>query len=78
MITRAPYGYRLIPKTENCGARIEINDAEVDVVPRIYDYLREGLKMNAVSRRLDAEGVRPRCLASSLSRAYQQASRLVR
>ena len=31
------------------------------MVRRIYDYyLREGLKMNAISRRLDAEGVRPR------------------
>ena len=61
MITRAPYGYRLIPKTEGCGARLEIDDAEADVVRRIYDYyLRQGLKMNAVSRRLDAEGVRPR------------------
>ncbi len=61
MITRAPYGYRLIPKTETCGARLEIDDAEADVVRRIYDcYLREGLKMNAISRRLDAEGIRPR------------------
>lgn len=61
MITRAPYGYRLIPKTEVCGARLEIDDAEANVVRRIYDYyLREGLKMNAVSRRLDADGVRPR------------------
>ena len=61
MITRAPYGYRLIPKTEACGARLEIDDAEAGVVRRIYDlYLREGLKMNAISRRLDAEAVRPR------------------
>ena len=61
MITRAPYGYRLIAKTEACGARLEIDDAEADVVRRIYDlYLRGGLKMNAISRRLDAEEVRPR------------------
>ena len=61
MITRAPYGYRLIPKTEACGAQLEIDDAEAGVVRRIYDlYLREGLKMHAISRRLDAEAVRPR------------------
>ena len=61
MISRPPYGYRLIRKTEACGARLEIDEAEAAVVRRIYDlYAREGLKMNAVSRRLDAEGVRPR------------------
>ena len=61
MISRPPYGYRLIRKTEACGARLEIDEAEASVVRRIYDlYVREGLKMNAVSRRLDAEGIRPR------------------
>ena len=61
MITRAPYGYRLIRKTETAGARLEIDDAEAAVVHRIYDlYVREGLPMNALSRRLDAEGARPR------------------
>ena len=61
MISRPPYGYRLIRKTEACGARLEIDDAEAVVVRRIYElYVREGLKMNAVSRRLHAEGIRPR------------------
>ena len=61
MITRAPYGYRLIRKTETSGARLEIDDAEAAVVRRIYDlYVREGLPMNALARRLDAEGWRPR------------------
>ncbi len=61
MISRPPYGYRLIRKTEACGARLEIDEAEASVVRHIYDlYVREGLKMNAVSRRLDAEGIRPR------------------
>ncbi len=61
MITRAPYRYRLIRKTETAGARLEIDDAEAAVVHRIYDqYVREGLPMNALSRRLDAEGARPR------------------
>ena len=61
MITRAPYGYRLIRKTETSGARLEIDDAEATVVRRIYDlYVREGLPMNALARRLDAEGWRPR------------------
>ena len=61
MITRAPYGYRLIRKTETSGARLEIDDAEATVVRRIYDlYVRKGLAMNALARRLDAEGWRPR------------------
>ena len=61
MISRPPYGYRLIRKTEACGARLEIDEAEAAVVRRIYDlYVREGLKMHAVSRRLDAEGIPPR------------------
>ena len=61
MISRPPYGYRLIRKTEAYGARLEIDEAEASVVRHIYDlYVREGLKMNAVSRRLDAEGIRPR------------------
>ena len=61
MISRPPYGYRLIRKTETCGARLEIDANEAAIVRRIYDlYAREGLKMNAVSQRLDAEGVRPR------------------
>ena len=61
MISRPPYGYRLIRKTETCGARLEIDAGEAAVVRRIYDlYAREGLKMNAVSQRLNAEGVRPR------------------
>ena len=61
MISRPPYGYRLIRKTEACGARLEIDEAEASVVRHIYDlYVREGLKMNAVSRRLDAGGIRPR------------------
>ena len=61
MISRPPYGHRLIRKTEACGARLEVDEAEASVVRRIYDlHVREGLKMNAVSRRLDAEGIRPR------------------
>ena len=65
MISRPPYGYRLIRKTEASGARLEIDEAEATVVRRIYDlyvreYVREGLKMHGVSRRLDADGVRPR------------------
>ena len=61
MISRPPYGYRLIRKTEVCGARLEIDEAEAVVVRHIFDlYVREGLKMNEVSRRLDAEGLRPR------------------
>ena len=61
MLSRAPYGYRLIRKTETCGARLEVDETEARVVRRIYDlYVREGLKMHEIGPRLDAHGVRPR------------------
>ena len=61
MLTRAPCGYRLIRRTETCGARFEIDETEAGVVRRIFDlYARDGLKMHQVAPRLDAEGLRPR------------------
>ena len=61
MLTRAPYGYRLIRKSETCGARVEIHEAEAAVVRRIFDlYVREGLKMHEIPQQLDAQGIRPR------------------
>ena len=61
MLTRAPYGYRLIRKTETCGARLEVDDTEARVVRRIFGlYVRDGLKMHEIGPRLDAQGVRPR------------------
>ena len=61
MLTRAPYGYRLIRKTETCGARLEVDDTEARVVRRIFAlYVRDGLKMHEIGPRLDAQGVRPR------------------
>ena len=61
MLTRAPYGYRLIRKTETCGARLEVDEAEARVVRRIFGlYVRDGLKMHEIGPRLDAQGVRPR------------------
>ena len=61
MLSRPPYGYRLIRKTETCGARLEVDETEARVVRRIYDlYVRAGLKMHEIGPRLDAQGVRPR------------------
>ena len=61
MLSRPPYGYRLIRKTEACGARLEVDDTEARVVRRVYDlYVRDGLKMHEIGPRLDAQGVRPR------------------
>ena len=61
MLTRAPYGYRLIRKTETCGARFEIDEAEARVVRRIFDlYVRDGLKMHQIAPRLDEESLHPR------------------
>ena len=56
MLTRAPYGYRLIRKTETCGARLEVDDTEARVVRRIFGlYVRDGLKMHEIGPRLDAQ-----------------------
>ena len=61
MLTRAPYGYRLIRKTETCGARFEVDETEARVVRRIFDlYVRDGLKILQIALRLDAQGLRPR------------------
>ena len=60
-LTRAPYGYRLIRKTETCGARFEIDETEAGVVRRIFDlYAGEGLKMHQIARQLDEEDLSPR------------------
>ena len=37
MLTRAPYGYRLIRKTETCGARLEVDDTEARVGRRNFE-----------------------------------------
>ncbi len=61
MLARAPCGYRLIRKTETCGARFEIDETEARVVRRIFDlHVRDGLKMHQTARRLDEEGLHPR------------------
>ncbi len=61
MLARAPCGYRLIRKTETCGARFEIDETEARVVRRIFDlHVRDGLKMHQIAPRLDEEGLHPR------------------
>ena len=61
MITLAPYGYRLIRKSETCGARLEVDAAEAGTVRRIFGlHVHKGLKMRETGALLDAEGVRPR------------------
>ena len=61
MISRPPYGYDLIRKTETCGARLVINEAEAAVVRLIFKrYIQKGGTMMAVARHLRAMGYVPR------------------
>ena len=61
MISRPPYGYDLIRKTETCGAQLVINAAEAAVVRLIFSlYIQKGGTMTTVTRKLRALGYVPR------------------
>ncbi len=61
MISRPPYGYDLIRKTETSGARLVINASEAAVVRLIFKlYTEPGGTLPSVARKLDALGHPPR------------------
>lgn len=61
MISRPPYGYDLIRKTETSGAQLVVNEAEADVVRLIFSlYIQKGGTMKVVTRKLRAMGYMPR------------------
>jgi site-specific DNA recombinase len=55
---KAPYGYRRIPRDATGPARLEVFEAEVAVVHRIYDdYVNGGLSIRHIMRALNTEQI---------------------
>lgn len=58
VLSGAPYGYRYIRKTDEAPASYQVNDAEAQVVQRVYEmYTVVGLSIGEIARRLNAQGV---------------------
>ena len=54
----APYGYRYVKKSETAAAYYEIVDAEAEVVRLVFEsYIRQGLSINAIARRLNERDI---------------------
>ncbi|HVA63487.1 MAG TPA: recombinase family protein [Terriglobales bacterium] len=55
---RAPYGYRLIRKTDHTPQQLAVDEAEAEVVRTVYRWLvEEALPTAAIARRLNAQGI---------------------
>ena len=58
VLSGAPYGYRYLRKTDEAPASYQVNDAEAQVVQRVYEmYTVVGLSIGEIARRLNAQGV---------------------
>ena len=58
VLSGAPYGYRYIRKTDEAPAAFVVEEAEAQVVRRVYEmYTVEGLSMGEITRRLNTEAV---------------------
>ena len=58
VMSGAPYGYRYIRKTDEAPAAYAVEEAEAQVVRRVYEmYTVEGLSMGEITRRLNTEAV---------------------
>jgi site-specific DNA recombinase len=61
VLSAAPYGYRYIRKTEHCDAYYEIDEAEADVVRRVFGrYTRDGVSIGALTRWLTEQQIATR------------------
>ncbi|MCA1697461.1 MAG: recombinase family protein, partial [Actinobacteria bacterium] len=61
MLSAAPYGYRYVKKTEHCDAYYEIDEAEADVVRRVFGrYTNDGLSIGALARSLSEQQITTR------------------
>jgi site-specific DNA recombinase len=61
LTAKAPYGYRYLPRNENCPGQLVINHEEAEVVRRIYDWLvDEQLSTYQINKRLNESGIRTR------------------
>src|SRR6266700_723538 len=61
VLSGAPFGYRLIRKTDEVPAAYVVDEAEARVVRRVYEmYTVEGFSIGEITRRLNSEGVAAR------------------
>jgi site-specific DNA recombinase len=58
VMSNAPYGYRYIRKSDETPAAYIIDEAEADVVRRVYEmYTGQGLSIGEITRRLNTESI---------------------
>jgi site-specific DNA recombinase len=58
VLSRAPYGYRYVRKSEHADAFLEIDETQAQVVREIFErYAREGESVGAIARWLSERGV---------------------
>ena len=61
VLSGAPYGYRYLRKTEEAPAAYVVDEAEAQVVRRVYEmYTVEGRSIGEITRWLNAEGIATR------------------
>jgi site-specific DNA recombinase len=70
VLSRAPYGYRYIKKSEHADAFLEIDECQAQIVREIFDrYAREGESVGAIARALSERAVPTRTGATGWSQA---------
>ena len=70
VLSRAPYGYRYIRKSEHADAYLEIDEAQAPVVREIFDrYARESESVGQIARGLTERGVQTRTGAAGWSQS---------
>jgi site-specific DNA recombinase len=58
VMSNAPYGYRYIRKSDQTPAAYIVDEAEADVVRRVYEmYTGQGLSIGEITRRLNTESI---------------------
>jgi site-specific DNA recombinase len=70
VLSRAPYGYRYVRKSEHADAYLEIDETQARVVREIFDrYARDGESVGQIARWLSERGVPTRTGASGWSQS---------
>ena len=70
VLSRAPYGYRYVKKTEHADAFLEIDETQARIVREIFDrYARTGESVGAIARALSGRGVPTRTGATAWSQS---------
>src|SRR5271169_3463782 len=70
VMSNAPYGYGYIRKTDEAPAAYLVDEAEAQVVRRVYEmYTVDGLSIGEITRRLNAEGIPTRKLSARWERS---------